>query len=86
MTGTPKNIDATSAVKTAYEYLIQVSPTANKFSNFRLEEIQQDKVGNHLIILSYDVAGEFGFDKQREYKNFKVTKDGNVEWMKIHKL
>ena len=41
-------IDSAAAVKAAYEYLMKASPNASKFSNFRLEEIQEDKsvIGN----------------------------------------
>jgi len=84
MTTNP-TIDSAGAVKAAYEYLMKASPAANKLSNFRLEEISVDENKDFLITLSYDVVGEFGFDKQREYKKFKVIKDGSVEWMKIFK-
>lgn len=78
--------ESSKAVNAAFEYLIKVSPTAGKYSNFRLEEIRLDKDGSYLITLSYDAVGDFAFDKQREYKDFKVKKDLSVEWMKIRKV
>lgn len=80
------NTDSSIAVKTAYDYLLNASPSASKMSNFRLEEISTDTDDDFLITLSYDEAGEFGFDKRREYKEFKVKKTGVVVWMKIKKL
>lgn len=85
-TPTQKIIDPTTAVKTAYEYLMKVSSTGSKLSNFRVEQVERYKKENYIITLGYDVEGQFGFDKKREYKDFKITKDGKVEWMKIHKL
>lgn len=79
-------IDSTAAVKKAYEYLMTASPNSHRFSNFRLEEISVDEGKDFLITLSYEIAGDFGFDKQKEYKDFKVTKEGVVEWMKIRKV
>lgn len=79
-------VDSKQAVKAAYDYLMEISPGANRFTNFRLEEINVDAKKDFLITLSYEVQGEFGFDKQKEYKDFKVNKDGTVEWMKIRKL
>lgn len=80
-------VDSAGAVKAAYEYLLKVAPNANRFANFRLEEIQSDANNDFILTLSYDIAGDFGFDKQRELKEFKVKKEsGEVEWMKIRKL
>lgn len=77
--------DSSAAVKAAYQYLLKVSPDASRFSNFRVEEISLDSIGDgsFLITLSYEIAGDFGFDKKKEYKDFKVQSDGNVAWMKI---
>lgn len=79
---------AKKAVEAAYKYLLSVSPVPGSyFSNFRLEEITNDKDGNFLITLSYDMQGEFVFDKKREFKEFKVDKNGEtVISMKIHKI
>jgi len=79
-------IDSKAAVKAAYDYLMQVSPTPSRFSNFRLEEINIDGQKDYLVTLSYEEAGDFGFDKRKEYKDFKVGKDGTVVWMKIRKI
>lgn len=78
--------ESAKAVRSAFDYLLKVSPAPSKFSNFRLEEIQIDKEGYFHITLSYDVTGEFGFDRQREFKDFKVKKDGTVDSMKIRKV
>ena len=64
-------IDSGAAVKSAYEYLVKISPNASRFGNLRLEEIQTDEAGDYLLTLSYEVAGDFGFDKQKELKDFK---------------
>lgn len=79
-------VDATAAVKAAYQYLLKVSPDASRFGNFKLEEISPDEPGDFLITLSYEIAGDFGFDKKKEYKDFKVQKDGSVAWMKIRTI
>jgi len=80
-------IDSGAAVKSAYEYLVKISPNASRFGNLRLEEIQTDEAGDYLLTLSYEVAGDFGFDKQKELKDFKVAKEGGtVVWMKIRKI
>lgn len=80
------NIDSSAAIKAAYEYLLKVAPDAQRFSNFRVEELQTDKNKDYLVTLSYEIAGDFGFDKKKEYKDFKVTKEGVIEWMKIRKV
>lgn len=79
---------AKKAVQTAYQYLISVSPVPKDyFSNFRLEEITENKDGKFIITLSYDVQGDFAFDKKREYKEFEVAKNGEtVLSMKIRKV
>lgn len=80
-------VDSSGAVKAAFEYLKSVAPNASRFTNFRLEEIQSDASGDFILTLSYEITGDFGFDKQKEYKEFKVKQvDGMVEWMKIKKV
>lgn len=83
---TSTHLNPAAAVKAAFNYLKSVSPDVDKFSNFRVEEILRDKALSYIITLGYDVAGEFGFDRKRAYKEFKVAPDGNVEWMKIKKV
>jgi hypothetical protein len=78
-------IDSAAAVKVAFEYLNKVSPNANRFGNYRLEEIKTDENKDYVLVISYDEAGEFGFDRQKQYKQFKIVEDGRVEWMKIYK-
>jgi len=82
---TKTTVDPKGAVKSAYEYLIGASPDPGRFSKFRLEEIRIDQKKDYLITLSYEVTGEFEFDRQREFKDFNVGKDGTVLWMKIRK-
>lgn len=82
----PKSVSAREAVRAAYEYLMAASPDPNRFSKFMVEEIRVDEKKNYLITLSYEMAGEFGFDRKRELKDFSVKRDGTVLWMKIRKL
>jgi len=79
-------IDSAAAVKKAFDYLMKVSPNSASFSNFRLEEISADDKKDFLLTISYELVGEFGFDKQKVYKDFKVKKEGEIEWMKIRKV
>lgn len=79
-------IEAKEAVKKAYEYLITVSQESNRFSSFRVEEVKLDTDKNFLITLSYEFAGEFPFDKKREYKDFVVDQGGLVTSMSIRKI
>jgi len=79
-------------VRAAYDYLIRVllasgTPTG-KLSNFRVEELSVEKTGtkNYNVTLSYEVTGEFEFDKKREYKDFVVQQDGTVLSMKIRNI
>lgn len=81
-----KYIDASGAVKAAYEYLLKVSPTPDRFSNFRVEELRQDENKDFMVTLSYDFTGDVPFDRKREYKDFKVLKDGTVDSMQIRTL
>lgn len=75
-------ISAQEAVKKAFEYLKSVSPDAEKFSNFRVEEIILGPSG-YKVTLGYDITGEFGFDKKREFKQFEIENDGEVKSMTI---
>jgi len=80
-------VGSKEAVKAAYEYLKRLSPNSKSFSNFRLEEIQSGEHDDFLITLSYEVSGESGFDKKKEYKDFQIMKaDGTITSMKIRKL
>jgi hypothetical protein len=81
-----KPIEPAAAVKAAFEYLTKISPNATKFTSFRVEEMETNKEGGYTLTLSYEITGEFGFDKTKEYKQFKVTNEGTVEWMKIRKV
>lgn len=83
----------TIAVNAAYQYMVKTLIAAgtpvDRLSNFRVEEVSvDDKTKNFKITLSYDVAaGEFQFDKKREFKDFDVTPDGKtVIAMRIRKI
>ncbi|MGD1003655.1 MAG: hypothetical protein ABR884_03730 [Minisyncoccia bacterium] len=85
MDKTPQEI-----VNAAYKYMADVMQAqAGKISNPRVEELepkQEDgkKIWN--VVLSYDIVGDFAFDKTREYKQFRVDTDGVVLDMKIKKI
>jgi hypothetical protein len=80
-------IESAQAVKIAYEYLLRVSPEPSRLSNFRVEELQQNENKDFLVTLSYDLMGDFAFDKKREFKDFLVSAtDSTVTWMKIRKV
>ncbi|GEM_PF-2044094 len=71
----------------AYKYLAEVVGAA-KISDIRTEELQlmdADKSWN--VVLSYDIVGDFPFDKRREYKEFKIDDaTEKVIYMKIKKV
>lgn len=83
---TPKEI-----VTAAYAYLSEVA-SAQKISDVRVEELEpveatasEPKSWN--VVLSYDAVGEFPFERQREYKEFRISDaGGRVLWMKIKKV
>jgi hypothetical protein len=78
------------AIQAAYEYLIIGLSTSGtpkeKISNFRVEEAETNEKDNYKITLSYDITGDFVFEKEREYKDFEVTPAGKVLSMKIRKI
>ena len=82
----PAPSPASIAVNAAFTYLKQVSPNSSKFTNFRVEEIKKDGDHGYTLTLSYEVVGEFAFDREKEYKEFKVNSDGVVESMQIRKV
>ncbi len=66
----------TTAVNAAYSYLRSAlaaggTPT-DKILNVRVEEASKLMDGKFKITLSYDVIGEFAFDRKREYKDFSI--------------
>ena len=75
-------------VKAAYEYMVTVMQLqASKITNPRVEEISQESPdGNWNVVISYDIVGDFAFDKIREYKQFVVNVEGMVLEMKIKKI
>lgn len=78
---------AKDIVTSAYKYLQEVSPNADKFTNLRVEEISKDESGDWSVTLGYEIVGDFPFEKTKELKEFKVTdSDGVVQSMKIKKL
>ena len=85
MPKTPQEI-----VNAAYKYMSEVMQAqAGKISNPRVEELEPKQEGDEKIwnvVLSYDVSGDFPFDKTREYKQFRVDAEGVVLDMKIKKV
>jgi len=84
MSKTPQEI-----VNAAYKYMLEVmSVQASKVSNPRVEELvpigADKKTWN--VVLSYDIVGDFAFDKTREYKQFTVNDEAVVLDMKIKKI
>lgn len=82
--------DTQKAIRAAYEYLMNallaggVRPEST--SNFRVEEVEMNEKGNFKVVLSYDVVGQFAFERERELKDFEVNKEGVVLSMKIRKV
>jgi hypothetical protein len=78
-------------VKAAYEYMATVMAVQmGKISNARVEELTSsinaanEKIWN--VVISYDILGDFVFEKTREYKQFSVNDEGEVLDMKIKTL
>ena len=83
MPKTPQEI-----VNAAYKYMLDVMQVqAGKVSNPRVEELvpNADKTSWN-VVLSYDIVGDFAFDKTREYKQFTVNNEAVVLDMKIKKV
>lgn len=88
MDKTPQEI-----VNAAYKYMLEVMQVqASKVSNPRVEElvpVEPATAGGKKtwnVVLSYDIVGDFAFEKTREYKQFSVTAEGVVLDMKIKKV
>lgn len=85
MEKTPQEI-----VRAAYKYMSDVMQTqAGKISNPRVEELEpKQEEGEKIwsVVLSYDVMGDFPFEKTREYKQFRVDANAVVLDMKIKKI
>lgn len=79
-------------VNAAYQYMMQVMALqASKISNPRVEELfpTNNEAGVKIwnVVISYDIKGDFDFDKTREYKQFIVDDTTNaVLEMKIKKI
>lgn len=79
MPKTPRDI-----ANSAYTYLNTVAAPGQVISDVRLEEIKPDsKSANWIVVLSYDVIGQYIFDKRREYKEFIVNPEAEVISMSI---
>ena len=82
--------DTTKTIKAAYDYLLKALSASKvgseKLANFRVEESGLNEKGNFKITLSYEVTGEFPFDRQREFKDFEVDSKDVVLSMKIRKV
>ncbi len=60
-------------VNAVYFYLKAVIPENQKIAEPRVEQLEPvEKEDFWKVVLSYDVIGDFAFDKKREYKEFKV--------------
>lgn len=80
--------NAKEVVKNVYNYLLSFySPAeSSKLSNFRVEEVRE-KEKNIMLTLSYDIAGDFPFERKREFKDFTVDKNSKkVISMTIRKI
>lgn len=85
MPKTPQEI-----VNAAYAYMTNVmSLQASKIANPRVEELVPAKDGEAdvwKVVISYDIIGDFAFDKTREYKEFIVDEEAKVLEMRIRKV
>jgi len=85
MSKTPKDV-----VQAAYLYLGTALPVDQKISTVRVEELDTfEEAGEKFwnVVLSYDVSGEFSFERTRDFKEFKVKdSDGTVVSMRIKKV
>jgi len=85
-----KTVSPQEIVNAAYKYMVEVMQVqASKISNARVEElVPVDKEGAKFwnVVLSYDIVGDFAFEKTREYKQFTVDMEGKVLEMKIKKV
>lgn len=78
-------ITAKEAVVAAMSYLGSVSLEGTKISEVRVEEVTST-MGYWVITLSYEVTGQYAFQRERDYKEFRVSEEnGIVESMKIWK-
>ncbi|MDD3531045.1 MAG: hypothetical protein PHV99_00395 [Candidatus Pacebacteria bacterium] len=79
--------DTQKAIRSAYEYLVgalvATGVKPENTSNFRVEEAEMNDKGNFRITLSYEVVGQFAFEREKELKDFEIQPDGKVLWMKI---
>lgn len=74
------------AVMAAFKHLSEVMVAANQqISEVRIEEVVPVDDGSFFsVVLSYDVVGQFAFQKTREYKEFKIdATTANVIYIKI---
>ncbi len=75
-------------VQKAFDYLANITPPTQKISEVRVEELQPfqpfTEGGENFwkVVLSFDNVGQYPFDKKREYKEFKVSEEGEVIYMK----
>lgn len=80
-----KKLTPRQVVDAAFHYLQSVIPQPEKISNVRVEQLEPiEKNDFWKVVLSYDVIGDFAFEKKREDKEFKIDAyNGNVISMKI---
>lgn len=84
----PIKIAPRDIVMRVISYLAEVTPPTQKVSEMRLEELEPVDEGKYWkVVLSYDITGDYPFDKKREYKEFKSdATTGEVQSMKIMKV
>lgn len=72
----------------AFKYLSEVATPSQKINDVRIEElelIEEKTIWN--VVLSYEVLGDFPFQKFREYKEFRIDANtGLVLAMKVKKI
>lgn len=80
-----KKLSPSQVVRAAFSYLQSVIPESQKIAEVRVEQLEPIEENKFwTAVLSYDVIGEFSFDKKREYKEFKIDSfTGDVIYMKI---
>ncbi len=80
-----KKLTPRQIVDAAHFYLKSVIPHPEKIADVRIEQLEPVESNNFWkVVLSYDIIGDFPFDKKREYKEFKIDAYiGTVISMKI---
>lgn len=78
----PKN--PSQIVQAAYTYLASITPSSQKISDVRIEELKpftEAEKNFWKVVLSFDNIGDNPFDRKRVYKEFRVSDEGEVIYM-----